>query len=239
MDLSKLFDSIEKLIYNFLLLVLFLPKTLFKLLIPKWSYSYVENQFKLSEEDRFQDHISPMLLFIILVTIPVYFSMRYGTYLGPLDTNRDDFISVIVLNKDISFGDKFVVISLLFNTYPILFAILLLWMQKIAITKQSFKKPYYHFLYTFCTIYSAFLFFVSQIFVSGSVGELKFYVGLLWFIYAIVSACITNITIFRNTVSGSKRLIILLVMMLSFLMIVPYFYILVKIAETLLANFID
>lgn len=240
MDLSKLLDSIEKLIYEFLLLVIFIPRTLFNLLRPKWSYNYIEKQFALPEEDRFQEQVSPIILFVILVTIPIYLSLSSFPELTRLDINKNDVVTRVMLSKTFSFVDKFVITSLLFSAYPIIYSIILLLRQHLPVTKINFKKPYYHFLYTFCNIYSAFLLMICTVYfiVKGKQSDtwnaLFILSVFLFFLYVVISSLITNITIYRRTVPGYNIANTFLVVFIYILVSVPYFIILLAIATTLL-----
>ena len=64
MNILNFLEGIEKLVVELLLWIIFVPKTLFKILAdPEWVPGYVEKEVA-KESDRFNNYISPILLFL-------------------------------------------------------------------------------------------------------------------------------------------------------------------------------
>ena len=74
MDLSHIFDSIEKLAYDILIWILLIPKTLVKILTePGWVRQYVSKELGEQGEERFDDYLSPVMLLLIVSLLPYLF----------------------------------------------------------------------------------------------------------------------------------------------------------------------
>ena len=241
MGISNLIESIEKLFYNFLMLIVLLPKTILNLYIPKWSAKYIDAQFQLPDENRFKDNVSPVILFIILVTVPIYYSLNYGTFFGPLDKNRNDFLSLIATNSKMPIVDKFLIISLLFSIYPVLFSVIICLHKKQSLNKDTFKKGYYSFLYTFCAVYAAFLFLFRSFFISDQFWFEPFLIfpaGIL-FIWANICAFISNLSILKNILNISTWRAVIYVVMVYIIVSIIYTYLITGVLEVILAHFVD
>ncbi|WP_423148402.1 hypothetical protein [Rubrolithibacter danxiaensis] len=239
MEISKLLEDIEKLFYSFLTLIVLIPKTLFQLLVPRWSFAYVESQFELPTEDRFKDFTSPVLLFILFVTLPIYYSLNYGTYLGPLNTNRTDFFSSVATNPTIPFIDKFLIISVIFSIYPILFSLLILILKKEAVTTDSLKKYIYHFLYTFCISYASGFFLFTSFFLLNDYDIFILLFAIILFGYVLISTYLTNFSILTYSLHYSRLKTNLCLLSVYILVMILYYYIIGNIVLVLFANIVD
>lgn len=71
MDIFKFLLSIEEFIYEILLGILFIPKTLYKIILhPSWAYNYIDEELKKEGVKRFDAYLSPILLFAVVVIVP-------------------------------------------------------------------------------------------------------------------------------------------------------------------------
>lgn len=75
MDISKILNQLEELIYDLFVWFLLLPKTITKLLVnPLWAPDYIDDQLKISEtKNRFNQFLSPILLWLLLAGITMFF----------------------------------------------------------------------------------------------------------------------------------------------------------------------
>lgn len=65
-------ESIEKLIYELLLWIIFIPKTFFKVVSnPTWAPDYVAKELGEDKANRFDDFISPLILLLLTSVIPL------------------------------------------------------------------------------------------------------------------------------------------------------------------------
>jgi len=72
MDFGKLFQSIEDAVYEVMVWVLLLPKTLIRSMFrPRWTIQYVNEEWEKKPEDRFDEFLSPVLLWLIVAVFPL------------------------------------------------------------------------------------------------------------------------------------------------------------------------
>ncbi len=75
MDFGKLFQSIEDAVYEVMVWVLLLPKTFFRSMFrPRWTIEYVNEEWEKKPEDRFDEFLSPVLLWLIVAVFPLTLS---------------------------------------------------------------------------------------------------------------------------------------------------------------------
>jgi hypothetical protein len=72
MDIGKLFQSIEDAVYEIMVWILLLPKTLLRSMFkPRWAIQYVHEELGRTPEDRFDEFLSPVLLWLIAAVLPL------------------------------------------------------------------------------------------------------------------------------------------------------------------------
>jgi len=75
MDFGKLFQSIEDAVYEVMVWVMLLPKTFFRSMFrPRWTIQYVNEEWEKKPEDRFDEFLSPVLLWLIVAVFPLTIS---------------------------------------------------------------------------------------------------------------------------------------------------------------------
>src|SRR5258706_9195889 len=75
MDFGKLFQSIEDAVYEVMVWVMLLPKTFFRSMFrPRWTIEYVNEEWEKKPEDRFDEFLSPVLLWLIVAVFPLTLS---------------------------------------------------------------------------------------------------------------------------------------------------------------------
>lgn len=82
MDFVKALQSLEELLYEVSLWIIFLPKTLLKVVFdPRWIQTYVKTEWEKREKDvaddakneaRFAGYLSPIFLFLLVAVVPWY-----------------------------------------------------------------------------------------------------------------------------------------------------------------------
>ena len=74
MDLVKLIQSLQELVFEIFVWILLLPKTLFRALTrPDLMVKYVNSELQKDPEKQFDDYLSPVLFFLLLAVIPAAF----------------------------------------------------------------------------------------------------------------------------------------------------------------------
>jgi hypothetical protein len=128
MDLLKLLQSLEVLLYELTLWLILLPKTFFKILIqPRWAYEYLISEWEKEPTDRFDQYMSPLFFWIIVAAFP-YLLL---------------FNSVNLQNRYDGQPKLFLVIALTFLGGPLGFARMIQRTRRTAIGRKSFKRVFY------------------------------------------------------------------------------------------------
>jgi hypothetical protein len=71
-SIISVLEDFEKIIYKILLWFILIPKTILKIIIdPDWVTGYVHTELNQTEETRFDDYMSPILLFLIVILVPM------------------------------------------------------------------------------------------------------------------------------------------------------------------------
>ena len=72
MDFGKLFESIEDAVYEVMVWILLLPKTFFRVMFqPKWAMQYALDEWKKEPDERFDEYLSPVMLWLLVAVIPL------------------------------------------------------------------------------------------------------------------------------------------------------------------------
>ena len=72
MDFGKIFQSVEDAVYEVMVWILLLPKTLFRSMFrPQWTIQYVNEEWEKQPDDRFDEYLSPVLLWLIVAVLPL------------------------------------------------------------------------------------------------------------------------------------------------------------------------
>lgn len=70
-NLSNILEALEKLVYDIILSILLVPKTLVRIIFePSWVSGYITQQLKQEDEKRFDEYVSPILFMILVALLP-------------------------------------------------------------------------------------------------------------------------------------------------------------------------
>lgn len=70
-NFGKLLESIEDLVFKIITWIIFIPKTIYKVLLHwEWAPGYVKAELKAEEKERFDEYISPVFLFLAVAILP-------------------------------------------------------------------------------------------------------------------------------------------------------------------------
>lgn len=101
MDLLKLIQSLQELIYELVVWALLLPKTLLRAVFrPDLTVKYVNGEWKKEPEEQFDEYLAPAAFFIIVAVLPAAaIAVMSGTSIAvaPAVTEADLFYSVLVM----------------------------------------------------------------------------------------------------------------------------------------------
>ena len=89
-SLTDIIESIEKFAYEILIWVLLIPKTIINIILnPTWVPEYIARELEDHTDDRFDSHISPLVLILVSTLVPTAYLVTVpppgATISGPLE----------------------------------------------------------------------------------------------------------------------------------------------------------
>jgi len=159
MDFAKLFQSIEDAVYEVMVWILLLPKTLLRSMFqPKWAIKYVHNEWEKKPDERFDEYLSPVLLWLMVAVLP----LSLFTILGNTDIQSLDDVGK-------AFKDGLLSQALYALIIPFTYIVWMEWVNKRPVKKSTLKRSFYMHCYAlapaqFLFGLSAFMTIVSDIF---------------------------------------------------------------------------
>jgi len=133
MDFAKLFQSVEDAVYEVIVWILLLPKTLFRSMFrPRWTIQYVNEEWEKRPEDRFDEYLSPVLLWLIVAVFPLSVSTILQN--GNIKTVQD-LVSAL--------HDGLLSQALYAMIIPFTYIAWMEWMGDRPIRKSTLKRSFY------------------------------------------------------------------------------------------------
>jgi hypothetical protein len=149
MDFGKLFQSIEDAVYEVMVWILLLPKTLFRSMFrPRWAIQYVNEEWEKKPEDRFDEYLSPVLLWLMVAVLPLTVSTLVQN--GNIKTVQD-LVSAL--------HDGLLSQTLYAMIIPFTYITWMEWMSNRSIKKSTLRRSFYIHCYALAPaqfIYGAF-----------------------------------------------------------------------------------
>jgi hypothetical protein len=145
MDLGKIVSMTESLLYQVAVTLVLLPKTLFKVMTnPTWIPDYIARELAKPDDQRFDDHVSPLLFFVILTIVPNLVANAYWPQIPYSDfaTRR----ALVGQAQALSDEHRFLVYALIWTLLPLGFAVVHLLARKAELSSSQLKP----FLYVQC-----------------------------------------------------------------------------------------
>jgi len=138
MDFAKLFQSVEDAVYEIMVWIILLPKTLlFTMFTPRRANEYIAKEWDKKVEERFDEYLSPVLLWLLGSVIPI--SVYLVTRQNEPAKNVDDFLKLFSTNV---FVTAFYMMIIPF-TYIIWLEIL----NKTPLRRSTLKISFYRHCY--------------------------------------------------------------------------------------------
>lgn len=148
MDVAKLLQAVEEIIFEVACLAVLVPKTFFFLAFsPRKAYAYVIDELQKKPQDRFDRFASPLILWSATGILPhfVILSVFAGNpeLRELLAANTDDIaLKLLVLPAE----TRFVALTAFAVSLPLAFAVVIARERKQETAKSSLREP----LYTLC-----------------------------------------------------------------------------------------
>ena len=175
MNLASIIRSIEEVIVEVVLWFVLIPKTLAKLITsPAWSMDYVTAEFARPAEQRFDEYLSPVTLWLVLGVIPCFWAMAPIAHFLGEDAKEQVFVLAVSL-----------------AVLPLGFAIGLLAAQGQRITRSNLRPLFYAQCYCFTPVVVLALPAVLMTnrpdafaHLPRFLGEISIAIGLTWLFFA-------------------------------------------------------
>jgi hypothetical protein len=148
MNVAKLLQALEEIIFEVACLAVLLPKTFFLLaLSPRKAHAYVIEELQKKSEDRYDRFTPPLIFWSIVGILPHFmvlslFATNEATTKLLADNTDDLFLKMLALSADI----RFVALSSFAVSLPLAFAVVIARERKQQIAKSALREP----LYTLC-----------------------------------------------------------------------------------------
>jgi len=137
MDFGKLFQSIEDAVYEVMVWVMLLPKTLFRSMFrPRWAIQYVDEELEKKPEDRFDEFLSPVLLWLIAAVLPLTISTLLK------DGNIQTIPELINALRDGLLSQ-----ALYATLIPFTYIVWMAWMSDQPVKRSALKLTFYKHCY--------------------------------------------------------------------------------------------
>jgi len=137
MDFGKLFQSVEDAVYEVMVWILLLPKTLIRSMFrPQWAIKYVNEELKKESDDRFDEYLSPVLLWLIAAVIPLTVSTLLKDGSARTVNELIEALSTGLLSQ-----------ALYAMITPFTYIVWLEWMNKRVVKKSTLRLSFYMHCY--------------------------------------------------------------------------------------------
>lgn len=149
MDFAKLFKSVEDAVYEVMIWLLLLPKTLIRAaLSPVVSMNYINTEWEKKPDDRFDEYLSPVLLWLLSAVIPI-------TLAFVLSSGSSDFFK--------EFSNRIYPVTFYMMIIPFVYIAWVEWLNKEPVKRSTLKISFYRHCYALAPaqIISVLLVFIS------------------------------------------------------------------------------
>jgi len=174
MDFSKTLKSVEDAVYEVMIWILLLPKTFWLAMVrPQRAIEYVTEEWKKKSEERFDEYLSPVLLWLMMTVVPFSLILVFA---GPIKADEN------VLSKAVS-SENFLKAALYMMIIPFIYIVSIEMKNKGSIKRSTLKCAFYKHCYALTpgmllTVLFASLTFIPTIgflFIGPALAALPFY----------------------------------------------------------------
>jgi hypothetical protein len=137
MDFAKLLKSVEDAVYEVMVWLLLLPKTLIRTTFrPKWAMTYIDDEWGKKPDERFDEYLSPVMLWLVSAVIPM---TLWFILSRPDIESAQDFLKA--LSSDIY------QVTFYMMLIPFLYIAWMEWLNKKPIRRSALKISFYRHCY--------------------------------------------------------------------------------------------
>lgn len=139
MDFGEILKSVEDAVFEVMIWILLLPKTLFRVMIkPKWAMEYVTEEWKKDpeEEERFDEYLSPVLLWLLSAVIPITAAF---VFISPDINTAEDFFNAL--------SSRISQVTFYMMVIPFVYIAWMEWLNKEPVKRSTLKISFYRHCY--------------------------------------------------------------------------------------------
>lgn len=138
MTFMQFLKSLDDLLYELVTWLVFYPVTLWRTLRRPWSMmEYADDELQDSEDEQYTDTLSPPIF--LLLTLLLCHAVEIALFgQNPLIASQQGMSRYI---KDDT--SLLLMRMLFFSVFPLILSVNLLWRQKVPLTRDSLKRPFY------------------------------------------------------------------------------------------------
>jgi hypothetical protein len=194
MDFVSLLQSLEGATYEIAAWLMLIPKTLFRVIfMPHWAIDYVNQEWEKKPEDRFDEYLSPVLIWLFLIVLPSALFLDQITY----------FVGIFRPDYTMKWQDSLVLNVAYALITPLVFVTVVEWFNKKPMKRSSLKRVFYLQCYALTPVQ-----FVLQLFIvffqlmtisMEGLGAPHYLMNLHYLHIAITYTCIAILTLFYET----------------------------------------
>ncbi len=141
MELRKITESFDELIYEIALWVIFVPKTVLKVIVqPSWVSRYVKTELDKDPSSRWEEYLSPVLFLVLVGVIPWLFLLDIWASPEQVPNSTNSLSSKFL---GLPFEIQLLSLITILLALPLGYSIIIMWRLKKPITRTFFKGIFY------------------------------------------------------------------------------------------------
>jgi hypothetical protein len=146
-DILRILQAVEELIYEVALWVVFIPKTFFKVVLhPHWCHSYITDEFQKNSKERFEAYISPVLFWVTTGVVPYLFVIDYLRWVKQSRVAQEVEFSNFL---GFPWATRLLVVAMFALGGPLGFSLLIQKAKRTLVTRELFRRTFYVQCYCF------------------------------------------------------------------------------------------
>lgn len=145
MDFYKLLQSAEELLFEVMMWVLLLPRTLWVVLTrPASLPAYIHKELREKDAQRFDDMISPPLSLFICVAL--------GSLVEPQGGGDDRMLNALGKWIESSYSNDLVASSVIYAMLPLAITAACMWAKGVPLRRENYREAFYVQAYLICPV---------------------------------------------------------------------------------------
>jgi hypothetical protein len=190
MDISNIVGAAESLLYQVALWIVLVPKTLVRIVVrPTWIPDYIAQEWTKPEERRFDDYVSPLLLFVLVAIVPNLIANVYWPQIP-----YSDFLTsrrIVSEAKALSEEHRLLLYSMVWVLLPLSYAIVHQHAQRGTMSQSQLKPVFYVQCLRLAPLGALFglRFVIAKAMTEASISALNWatiLVAVVWVVYSDV-----------------------------------------------------